>query len=288
MLQGRVVVHAGPGEEGEQPGRDPERLVDHPLRALGVVLHEDLEGWSALLRVPGLVGLHRGDHVGEADVARFQRVSGKRHELQVGEAGLEGEWELDGDVDHVRVHHHPVEGRSGRDDAPVVGVVGLERPVELRVLGDELVGQVQVHLRVPDFVQRSEHRHVAPRRGKPEATHPLLGKHGQVFDQRDGAEVRFGGRLPALVQGIENSGALQGSLDRVDRTFLLALGRHVVGIGALVRFIPALPGLAGYLTASRQPLGEDRLLVDIGPGPVDIAGDVVPLFPLHPCHSSLL
>src|SRR6266568_1774278 len=51
MLERRVVVHAGPGEDGEQPGREPERLVDYPLSALGVVLHEDLEGWSALLRV---------------------------------------------------------------------------------------------------------------------------------------------------------------------------------------------------------------------------------------------
>src|SRR5437763_7660951 len=106
MLQGRVVVHAGPGEEGEQPGRDPERLVDHPLSALGVVLHEDLEGWSALLRGAGLVSLRRGDHVGGDDVARVQGVGGKRHGLQVGESGLKGAWTLNGDVDPVRFYYH--------------------------------------------------------------------------------------------------------------------------------------------------------------------------------------
>src|SRR5207247_6491161 len=129
----------------------------------GGVWHEDLEGWCGLLRVPGIVGLRRGDHVGEADVARVQRVGGKRHELQVGEAGLEGEWELDGDVDHVRVHHHPVEGRSAHDGAPAVGVVVLQRPIELRVFGDELVCEVEFDLCVRNFVERYTYCHLDQR-----------------------------------------------------------------------------------------------------------------------------
>ncbi len=215
------------------------------------MLHQDFKRRAALLRMPGLVGLGRRNHVGEADVARVKRVGCESYELEIGKAGLKRERQLDGDIDGVRSEHHPIEERPGRDDAPLVGVVGLERPVELGVFGDELVGQVQVHLRVPNFVQRSEHCHVAPRRGKPEAPHALLGKHGQVFAQRSDAEVRFGGRLPALVQRLENIGALQRGLDRVDRAFFLALRRHIVWIGAFVGFVPALPGLARHLAAPR-------------------------------------
>src|SRR5215470_15748652 len=54
-FQRGVVVHAGAGEDGEQPRRGPERLVDDPLRAARVVLDQDLQGGAALLGVAGLV-----------------------------------------------------------------------------------------------------------------------------------------------------------------------------------------------------------------------------------------
>src|SRR5438876_9899430 len=103
------------------------------------MLHKNFKSRSALLCMPGLVGLRRRSHVGEADVARVQRVGCESYELQIGKASLKGERQLDGDIDRIRTEHHPIEERSGRDDAPVVGVVGLERPVELWVPGDELV-----------------------------------------------------------------------------------------------------------------------------------------------------
>ncbi len=140
MLQGRVVVHSRAGEDGEEPRREPEHLVDRPLGALGVMLHQDFKRRAALLRMPGLVGLGRGDHVGKADVARVERVGCQSYELEIGKASLKGERQLDGDIDRIRSEHHPIEERPGRDDAPLVGVVGLERPVELWVPGDELVG----------------------------------------------------------------------------------------------------------------------------------------------------
>ena len=57
-----------------------------------IVLEKDLQGWTPLLGVPSLVGLDRGDHVGEVDVASRKRICGQRHELQIREACLEHQW----------------------------------------------------------------------------------------------------------------------------------------------------------------------------------------------------
>src|SRR6266446_1457698 len=152
MLQRCVVVHAGTGEDREEPCRDPERLVDDPLCPFGVVLHEDLERRATLLRVTSLLGVGRGDHVGKADIARVQRVGGKHDDLQDSKALFERERQLNGDVYHIRIQHHPVKSCAGCNDTPLIGVIGLERPVELRILGNKLVGQVKIHLGMADFV----------------------------------------------------------------------------------------------------------------------------------------
>ena len=89
------------------------------------MLHKNFKRRSALLCMPGLIGLGRRNHVGEADVARVQRVGCEGHELQVGKASLESERQLDGDIDRIRTEHHAIEERSGSDDAPpLTEVVG--------------------------------------------------------------------------------------------------------------------------------------------------------------------
>ena len=252
------------------------------------MLHEDLQGRAALLGVPRLVGLDRRDHVGEVDVAGFQRVRGQRDELDVGEPGLEGERQLDRDVDHVRVHHHAVEGGPGGDDAPLVGLVRLVRPVVLRILADQRMREVQADLGVPGLVQRAEGRHVAPGRRQAEPGHAELRVGGEILDEGNRAEMLLGHRLPALVQLVEDPGFLQHRLDRVRPGLLLSLCRHVLRIRDLVRLIPPSPGLAGNLALPGQPLREHLLVVDVGQFPVQVPCDVVPLLAGHPGHGLLL
>ena len=60
----------------------------HWAGGVDLVLDEDLQSGAALLRVPCLIGLDRRDHVGEVDVAGFQRVRGQRDELDIGRGEL--------------------------------------------------------------------------------------------------------------------------------------------------------------------------------------------------------
>ena len=183
------------------------------------MLDQDLHGRAALLGVPGLVGLDRRDHVGEVDVAGLQGVGRQRHELKVGEPGLECERQLDGQVHDVWGCHHAVEQVPRRERHPVVGVEGLLGPVVLRVLGDELVTEEGRDLRVPHLVELPERGHVAPGCVQAEPRHLQLAEDRGVLDQGDAAEVHLGGGLPALVQDVEVVGPLKGGLDGVRRGY---------------------------------------------------------------------
>ena len=85
------------------------------------------------LGVARLIGLDARQRLLEQVVIGGVRQSGQGHELEVGEAGLEHEVELDGHIDGVGGNEHVVEEVPGGDHHPLVGVVRPVRPVEVAV-----------------------------------------------------------------------------------------------------------------------------------------------------------
>ena len=179
------------------------------------MLDQHLQRGSALLGVAGLVGLDGGDQVGEGHVARFEGVGGQGYELDVGEARLEGERQLDGDVHHAAADHHVIDQRPQRDAHPVIGVQGLVSPVELRIALHQFVREVEAELAVPDLVEGAHDRHVAPSGAEAEAGHTALPVDSRVLDEGNSSEVHLDRRPPRLVQLLVLVRPVQGGLHRV-------------------------------------------------------------------------
>jgi hypothetical protein len=230
-----------------------------------------------LLCVPGLVGLDRRDQRAEVEVAGLHRVCGHAEELQVGEAGLEGERELDRHRYGVVRQEHVVEEVASGDDAPLVGVVGLVRPVELRLLGQGLVRDVRLQLTMTGLIESAEGRHVAPGRGAAEAGHAGLADAGLVLRDRDGAVVRDDGRTPAGLELVPDVGAVEDVVDGVHAGVLAGLVVHVLRVGDFVRLVPCPPVVGRHTEAVRQFRRESLVLRDVGQVPVHVTREVVPL-----------
>ena len=108
------------------------------------------------LGVAGLVGLNARQRLLEQVVVGAVGHRRHRHELEVGEAGLEHEVELDRAVDCVGGKEHVVEQVPGGENHPLVGVERLVRPVEVAVVGQHVVADQQRDLGVPDLVERAQ------------------------------------------------------------------------------------------------------------------------------------
>ena len=287
VLQRRVVVHRQPGEQREDVPAPPEHVVDQLLRdVLLAVLDQDLDRRLTLLRVPGLIGLDRGDQRAEVEIPDVHRVRGHAQELQVGEAGLEGEGELDRRGHRIVGGEHVVEQVPGRDRAPLVGVQGLVRPVHPGLFVQQGIGEVGLDLAVPGLVQAAERGHVAPRGGPAEPAHPGLPDARQVLRDGDRPVVRDDRRLPARVELIEHPGPADHRVHRVHARVLAHLVVHVLGVGDLVRLVPAPPALGRDTVRVRQLLRPRLLLVHVGQGPVHVPGEVVPLGSSQSGHAS--
>ena len=148
VLDGREVVHREAGHDGEELPAAPEPLVDEGLRARAIVLDQLREHRPADLGVARLVALDALHHLLEHLVAHLVRERRQADELQVREPGLEDEVGRHRELDGVAAEQHLVDQVAGRDRDPVVRVVELVRPVELRVRGHELVHEQQRDLRV--------------------------------------------------------------------------------------------------------------------------------------------
>ncbi|HEX8109468.1 MAG TPA: hypothetical protein VF516_17175, partial [Kofleriaceae bacterium] len=130
----------------------PEPLVEQVLGARAIVLDELREHRVADHRVAGLVALDavvdRLEHC-VADAARERR---EPDELQVREPRLEHEVGRDRELDRVRGEQQLVGEVARSDRDPVVGVVKLVGPVELRIPAQQLVHEQKRDLGVARLV----------------------------------------------------------------------------------------------------------------------------------------
>lgn len=71
-----------------------------------------------------------------------------------GEPGLEHEVELDREVDGIGGEEHVIEQVAGGENHPLAGVERLVGPVEVAVVGQQVVADQQRDLGVADLIQR--------------------------------------------------------------------------------------------------------------------------------------
>ena len=241
VLDGRVVVHRQTGEEREQLPRAPEHLVEQVLRDVGLArLHEHLDGGLALLRVTRLVGLDRRDEGAEVEVAHLHRVG--RHAQPQGAFQMTTR-NLDRRRHRVVRGEHVVEDVARGDDAPLVRVVRLVRPVEAGLLVQRLVREVRLQLAVPHLVEGAVGGHVPPRGRAAEAGHARLADARLVLGDGDGAVVGEDRGLPARVEVVEDGRPAHHVVDREQALVLAGLVVHVLGVGDLVGLVPFEPAL---------------------------------------------
>ena len=194
------------------------------------MLHQDSQSGESLLRVPGLVGLDRGQQVRPVDVAGRHRVGGERDELDVGEAVLDGQVRGQRRLDAVGAQHDVVEQVPDRDYRPLVGVERALRPVEPRVVLQQLVRESQVKLGMPGLVEHAEHAEVAPLGRWGEPAEPALHGDRHVLDHADAAHVQLRGGHVRRVELLVNPGPGQGIADRLDAGLLFPLDPDVVAV----------------------------------------------------------
>ena len=186
--------------------------------------------------------------------------------------GLEHEVELDREVDGVGGEEHVVEQVACGENHPLVGVERLVGPVEVAVVGQQVVADQQRDLGVADLVQRAQGRHRPPGAVAPEAGHPQLGDRARVLRQGDRAVVELDQLNPAGVEVVEQAGLAERRAHTEHGGVLIPLIRDVLTVGRAVGLVPVAPRVVRQPGAAADLLGEELSLVDVARGPVDLAG----------------
>ena len=288
MLERRVVVHDRTGQHREQLPGPPQGDVDPFLGLLLLpVRDQHLERRTADLGMAGFVGLDAGNQVGEGMVAGLRRICGEAEKLHVGEAGLETEGEHDRDADRVARHHDVVEEMARGDHRPFIGVVGLEGPIHLPVLGHVLMGEVELHLAMADFIHAAQRGHVAHPRRLGETHHPGLGAGGRIFAAGNRAVMGLHHRFPTGVGVLEDAAAFQRGLHRIGAGILFALDLHIFRIGLLVGLVVFFPRRQRQAEFARQLGREQFVLGDVFGSPIGGTGQVIPVHSIEYGHRCL-
>ena len=196
------------------------------------------------------------------------------HELQVGEARLEHEVQLDRRVDGVGGEEHVIEQVPGREHHPLVGVKRLVGPVEVAVVGQQVVADQQRDLGVPDLIQRPQGGHRPPGAVAPEPGHPLLAHGGRVFRQGKRTVVELDQLNPPWVEVVEEVGLAERRAYTEHGGVLLPLIRDILTVSRAVDLVPVAPRLVRQPGTAADLLREELPLLDVAGCPVDLAREV--------------
>src|ERR1700722_3631816 len=199
------------------------------------------------------------------------------HELQVGEARLEDEVELDGEVERVGREEHVVEKVACGENDPLVGVVGLVRPVEIAVVREQVAADQQRNLGMADLVERAEGRHHPPGAITAEPSHAQLGDRAGILRQSDRTVVKFDQLQPTRVEFVDQPWLRQCRTYSEDRRVFFPLISHIFPVGGAVGLAPALPGLMGQPWAAADLFRKEAVFIDVAGRPVDLARYVEPV-----------
>src|SRR6201996_16583 len=199
------------------------------------------------------------------------------HELQVCEARLEDEVELDGGVERVSREEHVVEKVARGKNDPLVGVVGLMRPVEVPVVREQVAADQQRNLGMADLVESAEGRHHPPGAVTAEPSHAQLGDRAGIFSQSDRTIVKFDQLQPTRVEFVDQPRLRQCRTYSEDGRVFFPLISHILSVGGAVGLAPALPGLMGQPGAAADLFRKQAAFIDVAGGPVDLARYVEPV-----------
>src|ERR1700742_1837040 len=199
------------------------------------------------------------------------------NELQVGEARLEDEIELDSELERVGGEEHVVEQVACGKDDPLVGVVRLVRPVEIAVVREQVAADQQRNLGMADLVESAEGRHHPPGAVTAEPSHAQLGDRTGIFGQRDRAVVKFHQLQPTRVEFADQPRLRQCRTYSEDGRVFFALIRHILPVGGAVGLAPVLPGLMSQPGAAADLFRKEAALIDVARGPVDLARYIEPV-----------
>src|ERR1700742_834149 len=199
------------------------------------------------------------------------------HELQVGEARLEDEVELDGEVERVGREEHVVEKVACGENDPLVGVVGLVRPVEIAVVREQVAADQQRNLGMADLVERAEGCHHPPGAITAEPSHAQLGDRAGILSPSDRTVVKFDQLQPTRVEFVDQPWLRQCRTYSEDGRVFFPLISHILPVGGAVGLAPALPGLMGQPGAAADLFRKEAALIDVARGPVDLARYIEPV-----------
>ena len=159
--------------------------------------------------------------------------------------GLEHEVELDRQVDGIGGEEHVIEQVPGGENHPLVGVERLVGPVEVAVVGQQVVADQQRDLGMADLIERPQHRHRPPGAVAPEPGHPQLSDRARVLRQGDRTVVELDQLNPPRVQVVDQAGLAQRRPHPEHGGVLVPLGRDVLAVGRPVGLVPVAPRLCG-------------------------------------------
>ena len=224
------------------------------------------------LGVAGLIGLDARQRLLEQVVVGAVGHRRHRHELQVGEAGLEHEVELDRAVDCVGGEEHVVEQVTGGENHPLVGMEGLVCPVEVAVVGQHVVADQQRDLGVPDLVERAQARHHPPGAVAAEPRHPQFCDRAGVLHESNRAVVELDQLHPTGIEAVEQVWLVQRRPHAEHCGVLLALVCDVFAVGGAVSLVPVAPRIMCQPGVAAEFFRKHLPLIDIAGCPVDLAG----------------
>src|SRR6201992_4109995 len=99
-----------------------------------------------------------------------------------------------------------IEQVAGGENYPLVGVERLVGPVEVTVVGQQVVADQQRDLSVADLIQRPQGAHRPPGAVASEAGHAQLGDRSRVLRQGHRAVVELDQLNPSGVELVEQAG----------------------------------------------------------------------------------
>src|ERR1700753_3072442 len=117
---------------------------------------------------------------------------------------------------------------AGSENHPLVGMERLVGPVEVTVVGQQVVADQQRDLGVADLAERPQGRPPPPRAVAPEAGHAQLGPRARVLHEGDRAVVELDQLNPSRVEVVEQMGLTERRAHTEHGGVLVPLVRDVL------------------------------------------------------------
>src|SRR5579875_2032005 len=138
------------------------------------------------------------------------------------------------------------------------------------------MGEKQLYLPVPGFIQRTEGCHIAPGSGTAKSRHTRFAKRGLILRDCNGTIVCCNGRLPSRINLVEEVRTRDRPFYRVGHGVLVSLILHVLAIGELVWLIPLPPFFTWNISTVPGHLwGKSLIFRNVSEMPVHITREII-------------